>query len=252
MRIFTDKSIWKKIVIALLLVLAFQTIMVKPVQADVVEFGGKLMGPILSLLTSLGDGINDIIARSIMGANTTLYKIETGNSFLEGVLAVLIVGAAVALTIALVMITGGLASALAAALATITKGAIAITVTTTMGLGTILTGLGVGVFSATWFSKAVMPEDIYLPMYTYSAEEIFKGNILLFDVNFFGNEKEIYAKLSDGASLKVSDYAGDDKLQEEVNKHFVEVEVTEGSKADESRKNKGKCKNRILLFFRRW
>jgi hypothetical protein len=244
MRIFTDKSIWKKIVIALLLVLAFQTIMVKPVQADVVEFGGKLMGPILSLLTSLGDGINDIIARSIMGANTTLYRIENGSDFWEGFLTVVVAIAAAALTIALIVATGGLAAVAAAA--------VGITATVSIGAGTIIAGLGAGLLSAVWFNDQVLPEDIYLPMYTYSAEEIFKGNILLFDVNFFGNEKEIYAKLSDGASLKVSDYAGDDKLQEEVNKHFVEVEVTEGSKADESRKNKGKCKNRILLFFRRW
>lgn len=232
MKIFTSKSIWKKIIIALILVLAFQTVMIKPVQADVVEFGGKLMGPIMSLLTSLGDGINDIIARSIMGANTTLYRIETGNGLWEGFLTMVIAIAAAALTIALIVVTGGLAAIAAAA--------VGITATVSIGAGTIITGLGAGLLSAVWFNDQVLPEDIYLPMYTYSAEEIFKGNILLFDVNFFGEGKEIYAHLSDGANLKVSDYASTSKLQEEVSKHTVDKKVTEGSKAEESRVNNRK------------
>lgn len=39
------------------------------------------------------------------------------------------------------------------------------------------------------------PEHLYLPIYNLSAEEIFKGNILMFDVDFF-NPKEIYIKES--------------------------------------------------------
>ncbi len=220
MKIFTNKSIWKKIVIALLLVLAFQAIMVKPVQADVVEFGGKLMSPILSLLTSLGDGINDIIARSIMGANTTLYRIETGSDFLEGFLTVVVALAVAALTIALIFATGGLAATAAVAVGIVEEAAV------TIGAGTVLAGLGVGLLSAVWFNDQVLPEDIYLPMYTYSAEEIFKGNILLFNVNFFEEGEEIYAHLSDGENLKVSDYANSGALQEEVNKR-VYTETTE-------------------------
>lgn len=214
MKIFTNKSIWKKIVIALLLVLAFQAIMVKPVQADVVEFGGKLMSPILSLLTSLGDGINDIISRSIMGANATLYKIETGSTLLEGFATILVAVIMAALTIALLVVTGGLAAIAAAA--------VGITATVTIGAGTIIAGLGVGLLSAVWFNDQVLPEDIYLPIYTYSAEEIFKGNILLFDVNFFEEGEEIYAHLNDGANLKISDYASSADLQKEVSQHIIE------------------------------
>ena len=62
----------------------------------------------------------------------------------------------------------------------------------------------------------------------------------MFDVNFFGEGKEIYAHLSDGANLKVSDYASTSKLQEEVSKHTVDKKVTEGSKAEESRVNNRK------------
>lgn len=31
----------------------------------------------------------------------------------------------------------------------------------------------------------MMPSELYLPTYSYSPEEIFKGKILLFNVNFF-------------------------------------------------------------------
>ena len=244
MKIFTNKSIWKKIVIALLLVLAFQTVMVKPVQADVVEFGGKLMGPILSLLTSLGDGINDIIARSIMGANTTLYRIETGNAFWEGFLTVVVFVAAAALVIALAWATGGIATAVISVLKVLVPAAASMTLPTTMGVGTILASLGIGVFSAVWYNHDVLPEDIYLPMYTYSAEEIFKGNILLFNVNFFEEGEEIYAHLSDGENLKVSDYANSGALQEEVNKHIMPSSGT-GLAAD----SQAGAKARIEYYF---
>lgn len=47
---------------------------------------------------------------------------------------------------------------------------------------------------ATMISKDGLPSDIYLPAYTFSPEEIFKGNILLFNVNFFKEPVEIHEK----------------------------------------------------------
>ena len=81
MKIFTNKSIWKKLVIAVLIILSFQIVTMQPVQADVVEFGGKLMGPIMSLLVSIGDGINDTIGRTIMGVPSSLYNVDMTSSF---------------------------------------------------------------------------------------------------------------------------------------------------------------------------
>ena len=43
------------------------------------------------------------------------------------------------------------------------------------------------------YSKEAYPEVLYLPFYTLSAEEIFKGNIAMFDVDFF-NPKNVYVK----------------------------------------------------------
>lgn len=54
MKIFTNQKIWKKIVIALLIVMMFQFIIVSPVRADD-GIGGKLMEPIIDLVVWIGD-----------------------------------------------------------------------------------------------------------------------------------------------------------------------------------------------------
>ena len=55
MKFFENKKIWKKIVIMLLMVLLFQFGFATPVQADDEEYGGILLGPIMSLVVALGD-----------------------------------------------------------------------------------------------------------------------------------------------------------------------------------------------------
>lgn len=56
MKIFTNQKIWKKIVVALLIVLAFQFIVSSPVRAgDDDGIGGKLLEPVIDLLVSLCD-----------------------------------------------------------------------------------------------------------------------------------------------------------------------------------------------------
>lgn len=46
------------------------------------------------------------------------------------------------------------------------------------------------------YKKEDYPNVLYLPFYTLSAEEIFKGNITMFDVDFF-NPKKVYVKIKD-------------------------------------------------------
>ena len=48
------------------------------------------------------------------------------------------------------------------------------------------------------------PDVLYLPFYTITAEEIFKGNIVLFDIDFF-NPKEVYVKSNASISSQVND-----------------------------------------------
>ena len=121
----------------------------------------------------------------------------------------------------LIIATCGLA---AAALA-----AVGITASVSIGVGAVLTATVAGTIAGVWYSKEALPEDLYLPEYSISAEEIFKGDILLFNVDFFSPEKEIYLKTAgnykDGddiktdekkvRNIKLSDYK--DK-QEDLNK----------------------------------
>lgn len=56
MEIFTNRSLWKKIVITFLIVFSLEYIATKPVFAkasDTLEFGGKLISPVASLLVAL-------------------------------------------------------------------------------------------------------------------------------------------------------------------------------------------------------
>lgn len=56
MKIFANQKVWKKIVVALLIVLAFQFITSSPVRADDDDgIGGKLLEPVIDLLVSLCD-----------------------------------------------------------------------------------------------------------------------------------------------------------------------------------------------------
>ena len=71
-----------------------------------------------------------------------------------------------------------------------------ITVTVTVGSIVLvpIVAATTGVVAACWYSNDFLPPDFNFPLYSISAEEIFRGDILLFDVDFF-NPKEVYAKM---------------------------------------------------------
>ena len=52
-------------------------------------------------------------------------------------------------------------------------------------IGTTVIVAGGAAFAANYIAKQNIPNDFYLPLYQISPEEIFAGQILLFDVNFF-------------------------------------------------------------------
>ena len=194
MKIFMNKSIWKKIVIAILIVFAFQAVVVKPVQADVIEAAGILISPIVSLVVRLVDGINDILASNIMGAHATLLVIDNDETWWDTIkfIVAIVIGALIAALI--VGFSMGIAAVAAAALS--------IPVTATVGIGTVLTVIGGGVIGGVWYSDKCLPDKISLPMYVYSAEEIFKGNILFYDVNYFRDSPKIHESYDEEGNVK--------------------------------------------------
>lgn len=119
-----------------------------------------------------------------MDQSETLINIDMSSDFLDKFKTVMIGIVAGIAVIAAVIATAGVALIVGA------------TVTVTVGSLVMIVGaaIGTGVIAAVYYDATCLPTDLNLPMYSISAEEIFRGDILLFDVDFF-NPKEVYAKM---------------------------------------------------------
>ena len=178
MKIFTNKKIWQKIAIALVIIILFQFVVSSPSHAD----ADVLLEPVSNLFVSLADGVEGILQSSIMKIDDSLIKVSDGNEgFWDFIVAlVFIVGTAIAI-IAAIPTAGG--SVLAWIPFAGITGGVALTLT-----------LGNKVVSAVYNTVTTIVNDMfsdtyYLPMYEISPYEIFADKVLLFDVNFF-NPKE--------------------------------------------------------------
>ena len=176
MKIFANKSIWKKIVIIFLLITSISFATPQPVHATV---GGELMKPICDLLVGLGDGVIKVIHIGILGQDNTLLRVyEMGmGSFVSLALkaiaiAVLTISVIAAWTVIGPVLAGGISAVLASGgVATIVAGA------STVVKGAIIAGV-------LYFASGAFSNQIVLPLYTISPEEIFRNKIPVFDVNF--------------------------------------------------------------------
>ena len=208
MKFFTNKSIWSKIIIVLIFILVFEFIVAKPtlgagVTDVIVEGGGKLLTPVMSLVATIGDAIIGIAQDAIMGTNTSIYPVDVEASFWEILGKILVVAVAVVAAIATVVaavasgvgvvaLIGTIGSALAKAAATIVIGTVVVDIATSSSSAPI------SQVSASVFSEDVkVPATLYLPVFNYSPEEIFQGKILLFNVDFFGDPIQL-SEDSDG------------------------------------------------------
>ena len=106
MKFFTNKSIWSKIVIVLIFIILFQFAISRPVQAadtaDYIEFGGKLLSPVVSLFVTLADAIMGLMHSSIMGVDSSLQEVDLSSAwydFFGGLFKVVLAGAVLALGI---------------------------------------------------------------------------------------------------------------------------------------------------------
>ena len=73
MKFFTNKKIWQKIVIILLVLLFFQLFI--PKQTHAIE-ADVLLEPVTNLFANLGDGIMNILQKTIMGMDASGVWIE--------------------------------------------------------------------------------------------------------------------------------------------------------------------------------
>jgi len=73
MKVFTDKNIFKKLTIIILITIIIPFICPQPVQADV---GGKLFEPVKDLVLGIGDATMTILQGLIMGDYSISYEVE--------------------------------------------------------------------------------------------------------------------------------------------------------------------------------
>lgn len=193
-------------------VIFLMIIILKPVsfasnESQETSWGGKLLQPIMDFILAIGDGIIGIIQGSIMGGADATIAVDKSKNVVFVIVAILIAVAAIAVFI---FATGGIAAAAAAIGKAITAAAAHATGVGATFLGgllasgsTALAAVKGAVLIATvagavystntafvFLDDTLFPEITVLPLFSVSPEEIFKGDILLFDVNFF-NPKEV-------------------------------------------------------------
>ena len=215
MKFFMNQSIWKKIVIVLLIVLLFNAVVMKPVHAadDVLEGGGKLLKPIFSLLVTIGDGIVNIFHSSIMNVDESLIKIDTSSPWWDVLMTIIAAVITAACIIGAILLTGGVATILA------WTAVLSIASSVLLGSNFIVAlekEAGHAIMSK--FDEDCLPSELYLPAYSYSPEEIFKGKILLFNVNFFRKPITIKekTKIDEDGNKVVSYYYYEDPNGDEL------------------------------------
>ena len=210
---FTNKKIWKTIVIVLLFIMAIQIITPMtavyadpdPEKEDVsnfdgseggdnVQWGGILIKPVLSFLLTIGDGAMYLMHSAIMGVNASLlfvnlHKGEILWTFLKDVVMGVIIG----VTALVILTIAGPEMVIGAAALAVVGGLAGVPILTPVENTALATMTAV----ATLAGKST-PNELYLPIYSYSPEEIFKGKILLFNVNFFEDPITIEEKRKDG------------------------------------------------------
>lgn len=198
-KIFTNKSIWQKIAIVLVIVLLFQFVVNScvPIYAEddtssseestanegnMSSLGGVLLKPIVSFVMFVGDGLMGLLHSVILGQQVSKITIDTTDQgFNWGVLVV----------VAII----GLASSTPIGWAI---GAIAALGFSAYAMVTFIEGANGEKAAAVVVEEENMPDEFVLPIYSYSPEEIFQGRILLFNVNFFEDGKTIYYQAGDG------------------------------------------------------
>lgn len=208
MKVFENRTILKKIIIVLLCVLLLSVFIPKSVKADDDSgLGGKLLNPVLSLFVGLGDGVMSLLEKMILQNDVSLINIDTGASWWSKFWVIVGTLAAIAITVAAIVATGGastIAVVLKAAKAAITIGTVA----------TISFPLTTSVL------EGMFPDSFYLPLYSITPEEIFSNDVLLLDVDFFNPKESEYKKKNDKVKVTTDTVKIiDEKMEELKEKH---------------------------------
>ena len=167
MKIFQNKSLFKKLIIIFLVITIFSFCMPKVSRASV---GGDLMDAVMDLFVGIGDGINTILSKMILQTDGSFIVIDTGTDGVAKILGIIIAAA---------VIIGGIVL-IAAAPASL---AVVSAVFTVVKAGVVA---GVATFAVTSvLGGAIFGGKVVLPSIRLTPYEIFTNQIPLFDVDFF-------------------------------------------------------------------
>ena len=220
MRVFENKSIFKKLIIVLFVIMLFSFCVPKTVRAkdDEMGIGGKLLDPVMSMLVGLGDGAISLVQKTVLQKDVSIIEVDTRVDDWKKIIGIIVaVTVAVGGLIALVS-TGGGALVVVKGLVTVAiRGAL----------------YGVVAFAVSGYAlNAILPEDFVLPMIELSPYEIFANQIPIFDVDFFNpmnskiyDERQMVEKSTEPQSTKQrafvigkleKEYGYNENLQEEA------------------------------------
>ena len=101
MRIFENKSLFKKLIIVLLIIMLFSFSIPKTVKADD-GVGGKLLNPIMSLFVGLSDGAMTLLQKVVLQLDESIIEIDSSSSFWA---KVLVIGSAIAVGVVILAAT---------------------------------------------------------------------------------------------------------------------------------------------------
>lgn len=160
-----SKGLWKRILVTILIAFSFMFLAPEPVRAGGDGIGGKLAQPIVDVVVFAGDGLVYILHYFILGQNKSLIPLCEGGfwSKLGDILKIVLNfnGPAIICKSLINLINAGDS-------VTQSTGNVAVNVQT--------------------YEASLFNEDIYLPVYNLSPEDIFKGKVGIFNVNFFNTK----------------------------------------------------------------
>lgn len=182
MKFFANK-IWKKIIIAFVLIDLFA--FAKPTEVKALPgIGGTLMKPAAAMTVGLCDGIIGVIHKVVIGEDNPLIRVSLEKGKWNIWKVFLSVVAALAVVGVVAMVIANPAVALPLIFKVIGKVAVYGSVLLITGTGAIAAGM------VTYAIEAFDDNELDIPFYTISPEEIFRNELDVFYVNFFNDENE--------------------------------------------------------------
>lgn len=217
MKKILNMKLWQKIVIVFLLVILFNTIVVKPVQAAVEA--DILLKPITGLFVGLADALEGVMQKIVLRVDESLIEVkDTPTNFFVNVLVIgaFIVGTAIAIIMA---VPTGSASIVA-------WGAFLVKSALTIAISCGAYAL-VGSKVTTLISQMIGSEFDF-PQFALSPYEIFDNKISVLDINFFNPKPYQVVVNGEGKIIDAKDIIKTKK--EQIGKYDQSI-VSNGTKS---------------------